>query len=162
MTSNLLKVSLLSLLVPLGACNADSSKPSKSVTPAVTKAAAPIKQAGGYSNTDNETLKNLIAENKVVLVDIRLQEEWQQTGIVKGAKTITFFDRVGRINPNFIPEFTAITKPNQTVALICRTGNRTQAASQAIAQQLGYKNVLNVTHGIMGWMAEKRPVVKYK
>ncbi|HIO97442.1 MAG TPA: rhodanese-like domain-containing protein [Leucothrix sp.] len=162
MASNLLKVSLLSLLIPLSACNADSSKASKSVTPAVTKAAAPIKQAGGYSNIDNETLKNLIAEGKVVLVDIRRQEEWQQTGIVKGSKTITFFDNMGRINPNFVPEFTAIAKPNQTIALICRTGSRSQAASQAIAQQLGYKNVLNVTHGITGWMAEKRPVVKYK
>ena len=160
MTFNLLKVSLLSLLIPLSACNADSSTTSKSVTPST--ASAPIKQAGGYSNIDNETLKNLIAKGKVVLVDIRRQEEWQQTGIVKGAKTITFFDNMGRINPKFVPEFTAIVKPEQTVALMCRTGSRTQAASQAIAQQLGYKNVLNVTHGITGWMAEKRPVVKYK
>ena len=156
MTLKPLHIIIISLLLPLAACNAKSN--SSSVT---TKVAEPIPQTGGYSNIDNAFLKDLIAKG-VTVVDIRRQEEWQQTGIVKGSKTITFFDRTGQINPNFLPEFTAITKPDQPVALICRTGNRTQAASQAIAQQLGYKNVLNVTHGITGWIAEKRPVVKYQ
>ena len=159
MTLKPLHIIVISLLLPLAACNAKSSSPS--ATPATTKAAEPIPQAGGYSNIDNAFLDDLIAKG-VTLVDIRLQEEWQQTGIVKGSKTITFFDRMGQINPNFVPEFTAIAKSDQPVALICRTGNRTQAASQAIAQQLGYKNVMNVTHGITSWIAEKRPVVKYQ
>lgn len=167
MKFNLLKVALFSFFIPLVACNAESKTTGvKSVTPVATAtptaASAPIMQSGGYSNIDNATLKKLVDDDKVVLVDIRRQEEWQQTGVVKGSKTITFFDHTGRINPNFVPEFTALVKPDQTVALICRTGNRTQAAGQAIAQQLGYKNVLNVTHGITGWIAEKRPVVGYK
>jgi rhodanese-related sulfurtransferase len=154
-----LHIIVFSLLLPLAACNAKSN--SSSVTPITTKAAKPIPQAGGYSDIDYTILEDLIAKG-VTVVDIRRQEEWQQTGIVKGSKTITFFDNRGQINPNFVPEFTAIAKPDQPVALICRTGNRTQAASQAIAQQLGYKNVMNVTHGITGWIAEKRPVVKYQ
>ena len=156
MTLKPLHIIVFSLLLPLTACNAKSSS-----SPSTTEAAEPIPQAGGYSNIDNAFLKDLIAKG-VTVVDIRLKEEWRQTGIVKGSKTITFFDYSGKINPNFVPEFTAITKPDQPVALICRTGNRTQAASRAIAQQLGYKNVLNVTNGITGWMAEKRPVVKYE
>ncbi len=152
-----LHIVVISLLLPLAACNAKSS----SATPVTTKSAEPIPQTGGYSNIDNAFLKDLIA-NGVTVVDIRRPEEWQQTGIVKGSKTITFFDHTGRINPNFLSEFTAIAKPDQPVALICRTGSRTQAASQAVAQQLGYKNVMNVTHGITGWIAERRPVVKYQ
>jgi len=74
---------------------------------------------------------------------------------------LTFFDRTGRINPNFVPELSKLAKKGEKIALICRTGNRTAAASQAIAQQLGYKNVLNVTHGITSWISENRPVVKY-
>ena len=155
MTLKPIYILVISLLLPLAACNAKTSSSSDT-----TKAAEPIPQPGGYSNIDNAFLKDLIAKG-VTVVDIRLKEEWRQTGIVKGSKTITFFDYRGQINPNFVPEFTAITKPDQPVALICRTGNRTQAASKAIAQQLGYKNVMNVTHGITGWMAEKRPVVKY-
>jgi len=159
MTFKPLHIVVISLLLPLAACNAKSSSPS--VSPVTTKAAEPILQSGGYSNIDNAFLDDLIAKG-VTIVDIRRQEEWQQTGLVKGSKTITFFDHRGQINPNFVPEFTAIAKPDQPVALICRTGSRTQAASQAIAQQLGYKNVMNVTHGITGWIAEKRPVVKYQ
>ena len=157
-----LTVILSSLLLLMVSCNADSK--SKSVTPAPAtksvKAGESIPQPGGYSNIDNAKLQQLLDQG-VTLVDIRLKEEWQQTGVIKGSKTITFFDQTGRINPNFISEFTKTVTPDQPVALICRTGNRTQAASQAIAQQLGYKNVKNVTHGIVGWMSEKRAVVKY-
>ena len=149
-----LKINLIILITSM--CLAITSK----VT-AAEKAAEPVKQAGGYSNITNAKLKELIAED-VLLVDIRREEEWQHTGIIEGSKTITFFDRTGRVSPNFLPQFTAIAKKDQPVILICRTGARTQAASQAIAQQLGYTNVINVTNGIMSWIGEKRPVTKYK
>lgn len=158
MKRKILNIALACMLLPFAACSAKTSP--SAASPVATKSAEPIPQAGGYSNIDNAKLKELISQG-VTVVDIRRKEEWQQTGIVKGSKTITFFDNMGRINPNFVPDFTAIAKQDQPVALICRTGNRTQAASQAIAQQLGYKNVMNVTNGITGWIAEKRPVVKY-
>ena len=163
MTLKQLNITIVSLLLPLAACNAktNSSSVTPATSPSTAKTADPIPQAGGYSNIDNAKLKELITQG-VTIVDIRLEEEWQQTGIIAGSKTITFFDHMGRINPNFVPEFTAIVQKDQPVALICRTGSRTQVASQAVAQQLGYKNVLNVTHGITGWIAEKRPVVKYQ
>lgn len=121
----------------------------------------PIPQSGGYSNINNAQLEQML-KTGVTLVDIRREEEWKQTGIVKGANTITFFTRTGRINPDFKSQFTSLVKPDQPVVLICRTGNRTRAASQAIAKQLAYKKVYNVTHGIKGWIGEKRPVVTYK
>ena len=152
----LLSILASSLLLSSAACNS---------TPSVTevkveKVAESIPQPGGFSNINNAKLKELI-DSGVTLVDIRLEEEWLQTGIVEGSKTITLFTRAG-VNPNFQAEFTAVTDPSKPVALICRTGNRTSNASKMIAQQLGYKNVLNVTHGITGWIAEKRPVVSYK
>ncbi len=140
------------------ACNANSTTATSKSNQQV---AEPIPQPGGYSNINNAKLKQLLDQG-VALVDIRRQEEWHQTGVVKGSKTITFFDRMGNINPNFVNDFTSAVKADQPVILICRTGNRTQAASAAIAQQLGYKNVMNVTHGITGWMAERRPVVSYQ
>ena len=158
------------LLSVLTACNAntkvdsstavDTAKNTSNKKVVKTKGENPVPQPGGYSNIDNEKLKEL-SKQGVLLVDIRRKEEWQQTGIVEGSKTITFFDRTGNINPNFVPEFTALAKPDQPVMLICRTGNRTQAASRAIAEQLGYTNVMNVTNGITGWMAERRPVSSY-
>ena len=158
-------IALSSMLVACGSGGAANKVEGKAVATASTTAAPsttiPSPQVGGYSNIDNNQLAQMMKDG-VTLVDIRRKEEWQQTGIIKGAKTITFFDKYGRINPNFVSEFKALVKPDQPVALICRTGNRTRAASQAISQQLGYKKVYNVSHGMMSWIAEKRPVVAYK
>lgn len=152
----MIKYIAITLSILLSACGGSGTNTQTDTT----ATNAPIPQAGGYSNTDNAQLEKLLKEG-VTLVDIRREEEWLQTGIVKGANTITFFTKTGRINPNFMAEFTALVKPEQPVALICRTGNRTRAASKAIAQQLGYKKVYNVTRGITGWIAEKRPVATY-
>jgi len=154
----MIKYTAIVLSILLSACGGSGTNtPADTATTAAT---APIPQSGGYSNINNAQLEKMLKEG-VILVDIRRQEEWQQTGIVEGANTITFFTKTGRINPNFMAEFTALAKPEQPIALICRTGNRTRAASKAIAQQLGYKKVYNVTRGITGWIAEKRPVVTY-
>ncbi|MCK5895416.1 MAG: rhodanese-like domain-containing protein [Cocleimonas sp.] len=159
---------IIALSIFLSACGSETNTQAETSTPATTQQGAaaqplsiPVPQVGSYSNINNAQLEQLMKQG-VTLVDIRRQEEWQQTGIVQGANTITFFTRTGRINPEFMPQFTALVKADQPVALICRTGNRTRAASQAIAKQLGYKKVYNVTRGITGWIGEKRPVVTYK
>ncbi len=121
----------------------------------------PTPQPGGYSDIDNHLLRSMMDQG-VAVVDIRLEAEWRETGLVEGATPLTFFQADGQINPQFVPEFTALVGPEQPVVLICRTGNRTQAASRAIAQQLGYKQVFNVKHGIVGWIADKRPVTPYQ
>ena len=138
------------------ACNATT----ETVVETETTPAEPVMQAGGYSNISNAKLQEL-KDQGVLLVDIRREEEWKQTGIVEGSKTITFFDRTGNVSNDFFPKFTAIAKLDQPIMLICRTGNRTKAAGEALVKQLGYKNVMNVTTGITGWIAEKRPVTKY-
>lgn len=160
------KLIAISLLMTMAACNATPSNTQTGTqathTTQKNTASKPVTpKPGEVHNIDNATLQELVAKG-VPLIDIRREEEWKQTGVVKGSKTITFFDGMGRVNPNFVPEFTAVTDPQKPVILICRTGNRTSVAGKAIAQQLGYKNVLNVTHGIMGWLQENRPVVKYQ
>ena len=115
--------------------------------------------ADGYTNVSNEELKALL-EQGVTLVDIRRPEEWRQTGVIAGAHKITLFDGQGRIRPDFQQKFEAVTDPDKPVALICRTGNRTRVASRMLAQQLGYKKIYNVTHGITGWIRAGNPVVR--
>ncbi|MEE9494450.1 MAG: rhodanese-like domain-containing protein [Gammaproteobacteria bacterium] len=147
---------IVGIIIFLSACNSSTT-----TTTAQAAASDPLPQSGGYSNIENAKLDEFI-HTGVTVVDIRRQEEWRQTGILEGSKTITFFDNNGQINPDFVPQFTAITDPEKPVILICRTGNRTKAASKAIARQLGYKKVFNVTRGITGWISEKRPVVQYR
>ncbi|WP_300452845.1 rhodanese-like domain-containing protein [Accumulibacter sp.] len=96
----------------------------------------------------------------VPLIDIRTAAEWQDTGIVPGSRLLTFVDPDGRIDaPAWLARVRAIAKPEQPLILICRSGNRTRAASQLLAQQAGYRTVYNVKDGVRSWAADGRPLV---
>ena len=112
-----------------------------------------------YTNINNAELAQLL-EREVTLVDIRRPEEWKQTGVVAGSNMITLFDSRGRVNPDFVSELQKVSSPDKPVILICRTGNRTHAASTMLVKQLEYQKVYNVTHGITGWIAGKRQVTR--
>lgn len=48
--------------------------------------------------------------------------------------------------------------PDQPVILICRSGNRTKAASQFLSREAGYQTVYNVKDGIRAWAKDGRPL----
>ena len=112
-----------------------------------------------YTNINNDEFAQLKAEG-VQVFDIRRPEEWRQTGVVDGSKTLTAFDKSGRFNPGFMSTFASEINPDQPVILICRTGNRTSALAQFLAEKQGYMKVYNVRSGITGWIREGRPVTK--
>lgn len=109
---------------------------------------------------DNRELARLLQEG-VPVIDIRLQAEWEQTGIVAGSHLLTFFDERGRANPGaWLEKVKPIASPDQPVIVICRTGNRTKAVSQFLSQQAGYTKVYNVRAGIMGWLRAGGPAIQ--
>lgn len=108
---------------------------------------------------DNAQLDKL-SKSGVPVIDIRLQSEWEETGIVSGSKLLTFFDDKGKADPPaWLEKLKPIAKPNEPVIVICRSGNRTKAVSQFLSQQAGYATVYNVKQGIKGWIAAGGPVV---
>jgi len=108
---------------------------------------------------DNAQFEKL-SKSGVPVVDIRLQSEWEETGIVSGSKLLTFFDEKGRADgPAWLEKVKPIAKPNEPVIVICRSGNRTKAVSQFLSQQAGYTTVYNVKSGIKGWIGAGGPVV---
>lgn len=111
-------------------------------------------------NISNEKLSELMASG-TVLVDIRTEPEWRETGVVEGSHTITLFDEMGRAKPDFLSKLGEIATLDTPVIVICRTGNRTQVASQALTQQIGYEKIYNVTRGIVDWIAKGHPVESY-
>ena len=101
-------------------------------------------------------------ESKAVVIDIRRQEEWVQTGIIAGAKTITAFKKNGAIHPDFQKLFFAAVPTKDTkILLYCRTGNRTTSIGNALIHQLGYTNVSHLNTGIHGWIRKGYKVHKY-
>ena len=102
-------------------------------------------------------------KNGVVVIDIRRAEEWAETGIIKGAHTITAFTQSGQLHPEFQRKFIAIVPtPDTPVMLYCRTGNRTGIIGNALVSQLGYSDVTHLSDGIVGWAAGGAPVVAFK
>ncbi|MBK7648297.1 MAG: rhodanese-like domain-containing protein [Betaproteobacteria bacterium] len=108
---------------------------------------------------DNAQLEKL-NKSGVPVIDIRLQSEWEETGIVSGSRLLTFFDEKGRADPvGWLEKVKPIAKPNEPVIVICRSGNRTKAVSQFLSQQGGYTTVYNVKSGIKGWIGAGGAVV---
>ena len=109
-------------------------------------------------NIDNAELARLAASG-VPVIDIRTEGEWKSTGVIAGSKQLTFFDEQGNAIPGWLEKAKAVAKPDQPVILICRSGNRTKAATQFLSQQAGYKTVYNVSKGLNGWIGEGKPLV---
>ncbi|MGC6454620.1 MAG: FKBP-type peptidyl-prolyl cis-trans isomerase [Candidatus Puniceispirillaceae bacterium] len=99
----------------------------------------------------------------VVIIDIRREEEWRETGIIPGAQTVTAFEESGRVHPEFLDNFRSLAPtPDTPVMLYCRTGNRTASLGNALIEQLGFSDVAHLSDGITGWMAQGRETTPYE
>ena len=108
---------------------------------------------------DNAGLARLAAAG-VPVIDIRTEGEWKESGVIPGSRLLTFVDERGRTDaPAWLAKVQAVAKPDQPVILICRSGNRTRAASHLLSQQAGYQKVYNVKDGIRSWAGDGRPLV---
>lgn len=112
-----------------------------------------------FQNVNNAELAVLL-ENGTKIIDIRRPEEWKQTGVIKGSILLTAFDTRGQIVPSFPKALEETVNKDEPFILICRTGNRTSAIALPLAEQLGYKHVINATKGITSWIKEGNQVSK--
>ena len=102
-------------------------------------------------------------ENGGIVIDIRREEEWKETGILQGSSTITAFTKDGNIHPDFPKKFfDLINDIDVPILLYCRTGNRTGILGQALIDQVGQTNVSHLSEGIVGWKKQGHPTVDYK
>lgn len=99
---------------------------------------------------------------RLVLVDIRTPEEWADTGIPEGAI------RLDMEGAGFEARLAGVKldNPGKTIALICRTGNRSSSLQRKLAGR-GWRDVVDVRGGLLGnpkdrgWLAETLPVKAY-
>lgn len=131
----------------------------KQVMAAVLLGFAALGVSAEVMNIDSTELARLSASG-VVVIDIRTEPEWKESGVIAGSKLMTFFDEKGRADPPvWLEKVKQVAKPDQPVILICRSGNRTRAATQFLSQQAGYKTVYNVSGGMNAWFKDGRAVV---
>ena len=99
--------------------------------------------------TDIEVTPQFIENTNLKIIDIRTKSEWQETGIVKGSYTLTFFDERGNYDiEGFLTALDKIVKKGEKFALICRTGSRTTMVSNFLGNKLDY-DVVNLRGGLM-------------
>ena len=103
-----------------------------------------------------------ILNSKIPIVDIRTPGEWKQTGLIKGAIPIMFFDERGGYDAKaFINELNKKVNTAKPFALICRTGSRTKIISNFLSAEFGYK-VTNLLGGMVFVKAKNLPITPYK
>ncbi len=112
----------------------------------------------------NLTPKELIAEQQkgTVIIDIRTPQEWIETGTIKKAKRIMFFNQQRQpVVAQFMAEFEkVVTSKDQPFVLVCRSGSRTKAVTNFLDKKLGYSHGAHLAKGMKQWIAEKREVEK--
>ena len=111
---------------------------------------------------DNAKLAILI-KNGTPLVDIRTEKEWYQTGIIKGSKTLTFFDENGHFDIKvWMKELKKIAGGNDPLIIICRSGRRSRIVANYLNLQVGYKKVFHATNGIISWKESNYKTIRPK
>ena len=114
-----------------------------------------------FKTVDADTFEKLMAKGYPV-IDIRTPQEWQQTGIIKGAHKMMFF------TPNGQPDLAGwffelghlVKDKNQPVLLYCAHANRSKVLGEGL-DQMGFKHVYELKGGIEnGWIKAGKKTVK--
>lgn len=94
----------------------------------------------------------LLQQNKsAVLVDVRSQMEFAYVGHPVGSVHIPWKEAPAwELNPNFVADVKKLL-PNSDapILLLCRSGQRSLSAAQAL-EQAGYRHLVNIVDGFEG------------
>jgi len=115
-----------------------------------------------FAKFTNVVVTPAFINKNIKIIDIRTVEEWKETGIIKDAYTIEFFDKNGNYNvAKFKKSLDKVVKKGEQFALICRVGSRTGEVSRFLDAEFGY-NVINLDGGMMKLMHDGYKPVKYR
>ncbi len=104
-------------------------------------------------NLEANDLLELIPKD-IVLIDVRRESEWIQSGIIEGSHLLTFFDDYGNHDlEKWLIEFEkAVESKDTKFVLICAHANRTKTIGDYLAQKLDYTQATHLEGGIALWL----------
>ena len=115
-----------------------------------------------FAQLTNKYPTQELIDSKIPIVDIRTQPEWVETGILKGAIPIMFFNEQGNYNVQaFLEELNAKVNTKKQFAIICRTGHRTGIVSDFLSKEMKYK-IINLKGGMVYAKEKNLSIVSYK
>jgi rhodanese-related sulfurtransferase len=92
----------------------------------------------------------LSKKNNKVIIDVRTPEEYSR-GNIEGSINIPI-DLISSKIEDIIPD------KEKTIYLYCLSGSRSASAAHQL-MLLGYKNIYNMTSGLLAWRANKFPLI---
>ena len=103
-------------------------------------------------NIDNRELSHLL-EKEINIIDVRTQNEWKSTGIIKGSFLISLLNK----NKKFIFEdwyemFNNKFGRNKSIIFICASGIRSNYISHLVKSKDPDLIVYNLKKGINNWI----------
>jgi rhodanese-related sulfurtransferase len=100
--------------------------------------------------TATELQAMITAKTPLYLLDVRSAQEFRQDGHIAGAHLIPLGELSGKL---------AQLPQDRTVVCICRSGARSGAALNQLAQA-GFTNIRNLSGGMMGWNGANLPTTR--
>ena len=100
----------------------------------------------------------------LLVIDIRTAPEWKETGIIDGAKKITFFSEKGQpLLADWFFEVGHLIKDKKTPFIIyCAHASRSKALGKGL-DSMGFEHVYELKGGIEnGWIKAGKKTVKEK
>ena len=116
-----------------------------------------------YNLITSDELKKLLEKNAVVL-DIRTEDQWIKTGVIKESFQETAFDKNGKFNVYLMDRVRALAgaeSQNIEIIFVSNDGETASILGNAFAEDLGFKNVYVLDGGIKAWISEEKALVSF-
>lgn len=110
---------------------------------------------------DSAQLESMIADDAVV-IDVRREDEWKNTGIIENSHTATFFDQYGGFDSDqWLAEVSPLIESGRSVVLICHGGVRSNWIAKWLDTNTNLETIYDATEGIAGWVNQGKSTHKY-
>lgn len=117
-----------------------------------------------YKSVSSDELIVMI-ENNAVALDIRTEEEWDKTGVIKGSFPETAFDKNGKFQVYVMDKIRALAAAqSQDVHLIfiSHDGETASMLANSFSEDLGFTNISVLKGGIKAWQSENKKLGSHK
>ena len=113
-------------------------------------------------NINNKELINLI-EKEIKIIDVRTQNEWKSTGIIKGSFLISLLNKNKKfIFKDWYQMFNNKFGKNKSIIFICASGVRSNYISHLIQRKKPDLIIYNLRKGINHWIRSGNKINRLK
>jgi len=104
--------------------------------------------SSSFAEVINQYPSQELVDSEIKIIDIRTLGEWRETGLLKDAIPLTFFDIFGNYNiPVFMAKLRSHVKEGEKFAIICHVGNRTAMLADYLDKEQNMQ-VINLLGGM--------------